>query len=134
MSCGDIFKGAPAVDAIVSPANSFGFMDGGIDMVRTLICRNLVRSSQNVGKCPGGRVVLSKFFWGSPSRSLLYIIYLQNGNPFHLPIVTPPLTATSPQSGQWLSSVSKVAIVERFDCSLEQRMIPFNCCKQCTCF
>ena len=50
------------MDAIVSPANSFGFMDGGIDMVRTLICRNLVRSSQNVGKCPGGRVVLSKFF------------------------------------------------------------------------
>ncbi|KAM7426309.1 hypothetical protein ABFA07_010600 [Porites harrisoni] len=33
VSCGDIFKGAPAVDAIVSPANSFGFMDGGIDMV-----------------------------------------------------------------------------------------------------
>lgn len=33
ISCGDIFKGAPAADAIVSPANSFGFMDGGIDMV-----------------------------------------------------------------------------------------------------
>lgn len=33
ISCGDIFDGAPATDAIVSPANSFGFMDGGIDMV-----------------------------------------------------------------------------------------------------
>lgn len=33
ISCGDIFKGAPTADAIVSPANSFGFMDGGIDMV-----------------------------------------------------------------------------------------------------
>ena len=33
ISFGDIFKGAPAADAIVSPANSFGFMDGGIDMV-----------------------------------------------------------------------------------------------------
>ena len=52
ISCGDIFSGAPAADAIVSecvlasrsdlttslctlqvsPANSFGFMDGGIDM------------------------------------------------------------------------------------------------------
>lgn len=32
VSYGDIFKGAPAADAIVSPANSFGFMDGGIDM------------------------------------------------------------------------------------------------------
>ena len=31
ISYGDIFKGAPAADAIVSPANSFGFMDGGID-------------------------------------------------------------------------------------------------------
>lgn len=29
---GDIFKDGPAADAIVSPANSFGFMDGGIDM------------------------------------------------------------------------------------------------------
>jgi len=30
-SCGDIF--AEPADAIVSPANSFGFMDGGIDLV-----------------------------------------------------------------------------------------------------
>lgn len=30
ISCGDIFSG-PICDAIVSPANSFGFMDGGID-------------------------------------------------------------------------------------------------------
>jgi len=35
VSDGDIFRGAPAVDAIVSPANSFGFMDGGIDMIYT---------------------------------------------------------------------------------------------------
>ncbi|XP_033740078.1 uncharacterized protein LOC117327270 [Pecten maximus] len=35
VSVGDIFKGAPAADALVSPANSFGFMDGGIDMVYT---------------------------------------------------------------------------------------------------
>lgn len=31
VSCGDIF--ANAADAIVSPANSFGYMDGGIDLV-----------------------------------------------------------------------------------------------------
>jgi len=31
-SCGDIFDGTEA-DAIVSPANSFGYMDGGIDLV-----------------------------------------------------------------------------------------------------
>ena len=31
VSQGDIFNGAPVADAIVSPANSFGFMDGGID-------------------------------------------------------------------------------------------------------
>src|SRR5882724_11922594 len=30
VSCGDIFD--LAADAIVSPANSFGFMDGGIDL------------------------------------------------------------------------------------------------------
>lgn len=33
VSSGDIFTGAPAADSIVSPANSFGFMDGGIDLV-----------------------------------------------------------------------------------------------------
>lgn len=33
VSQGDIFKKAPAADALVSPANSFGFMDGGIDMI-----------------------------------------------------------------------------------------------------
>ncbi|XP_033115738.1 uncharacterized protein LOC117115954, partial [Anneissia japonica] len=32
VSEGDIFKDAPATDAIVSPANSFGFMDGGIEL------------------------------------------------------------------------------------------------------
>ncbi len=31
MSCGDIFE--QDADAIVSPANSFGFMDGGIDLI-----------------------------------------------------------------------------------------------------
>ena len=31
ISCGNIFE--QAADAIVSPANSFGFMDGGIDLV-----------------------------------------------------------------------------------------------------
>ena len=35
ISLGDIFEQAPAVDAIVSPANSFGYMDGGIDMIYT---------------------------------------------------------------------------------------------------
>src|SRR3954469_11552482 len=34
ISEGDIFAGdAPTADAIVSPANSFGYMDGGIDGV-----------------------------------------------------------------------------------------------------
>jgi O-acetyl-ADP-ribose deacetylase (regulator of RNase III) len=31
ISCGDIFDG-PKTDAIVSPANSFGWMEGGIDL------------------------------------------------------------------------------------------------------
>ena len=36
ISKGDIFKDAQRADAIVSPANSFGFMDGGIDMAYSL--------------------------------------------------------------------------------------------------
>lgn len=37
VSCGNIFDPGPHMqaDAIVSPANSFGFMDGGIDLVYT---------------------------------------------------------------------------------------------------
>src|SRR5688572_14950286 len=36
ISEGDIFTGgAPRADAIVSPANSFGYMDGGIDAAYT---------------------------------------------------------------------------------------------------
>jgi multimeric flavodoxin WrbA len=33
ISVGDIFELTANVDAIVSPANSFGYMDGGIDRV-----------------------------------------------------------------------------------------------------
>ena len=36
ISQGDIFKKAPRADTIVSPANSFGFMDGGIDMAYSM--------------------------------------------------------------------------------------------------
>ncbi|XP_050392539.1 uncharacterized protein LOC126811114 [Patella vulgata] len=36
VSQGDIFRDAPSADAIVSPANSFGFMDGGIDMAYSM--------------------------------------------------------------------------------------------------
>ena len=51
------------MDAIVSPANSFGFMDGGIDMVGTLIfAETLLHCHKNVGKCPGGGGVLNKVF------------------------------------------------------------------------
>jgi len=32
ISCGDIFVNDIRADAIVSPSNSFGFMDGGIDL------------------------------------------------------------------------------------------------------
>lgn len=35
-SCGDIFQLGVPVDAIVSPANSFGYMDGGIDYIYSL--------------------------------------------------------------------------------------------------
>ena len=33
IECGDIFGGMEGFDAFVSPANSFGFMNGGIDLV-----------------------------------------------------------------------------------------------------
>lgn len=46
VSCGDIFTGAPAADSIVSPANSFGFMDGGIDLVGLILKVSFQRKFQ----------------------------------------------------------------------------------------
>ena len=42
ISSGDIFIDAPGADAIVSPTNSFGFMDGGIDLVRKAIAFHFI--------------------------------------------------------------------------------------------
>ena len=65
LSEGDIFKGGPAADAIVSPANSFGFMDGGIDMAYSLHfgwqmqerLQTLLRESYD-GELPVGEAVV----------------------------------------------------------------------------
>jgi len=75
-SCGDIFSSEPGVvptdapidiqaDAIVSPANSYGFMDGGIDAVYTYeFGEGLQRRLQEVlaadyhGELPVGQAVI----------------------------------------------------------------------------
>ena len=59
ISCGDIF--ALSADAIISPANSFGFMDGGIDLIYSVhfgwglqnVLQNKIRSCFN-GELPVG--------------------------------------------------------------------------------
>ena len=63
VSCGDIFE--HKADAIVSPANSFGFMDGGIDL---LYSRHFgwslqtdlqaVLAEQHYGELPVGQAVI----------------------------------------------------------------------------
>ena len=82
MSCGDIFKGAPAVDAIVSPANSFGFMDGGIDMVGTFA--ETFSSVTKSGKMSWGRREYSTNFVyrEAPLKVPFIDILLTNGTPF----------------------------------------------------
>ena len=91
------------MDAIVSPANSFGFMDGGIDMVGTF-AETLLHCYKNVGKCPGGGGSTEQIFLRLPLKVPFVYPLLTNGNPFHLPTVKPPLTSTSPQSGHFLLS------------------------------
>jgi O-acetyl-ADP-ribose deacetylase (regulator of RNase III) len=65
ISCGDIFD--LKADAIVSPANSFGFMDGGIDLAYTrYFGQSLQNNLQKVireeyyGELPVGNAVIIK--------------------------------------------------------------------------
>jgi O-acetyl-ADP-ribose deacetylase (regulator of RNase III) len=65
VSCGDIFKGVPPHDAIVSPANSAGFMDGGIDFIYSehfgWDLEKRLRKKLNEeydGECPVGQAVI----------------------------------------------------------------------------
>ncbi len=76
ITCGDIFSdkegpisaGAPIdvlADAIVSPANSFGFMDGGIDAVYTYQFGpklqervQAIRADQHSGELPVGQAII----------------------------------------------------------------------------
>ncbi len=64
ISCGDIFE-AGKFDAIVSPANSYGFMDGGIDLVysehfgwglQERLRNKLIQEYD--GECPVGEAVI----------------------------------------------------------------------------
>jgi len=63
ISCGDIFQ--HSADAIVSPANSFGYMDGGIDLVYSRFFGWELESSlktllvrQHYGELPVGQAVI----------------------------------------------------------------------------
>lgn len=63
VSCGDIFE--HRADAIVSPANSFGYMDGGIDLIYSRVpgrhlegeLQALLRG-QYFGELPVGQAVI----------------------------------------------------------------------------
>ena len=63
ISCGNIFE--QAADAIVSPANSFGFMDGGIDLVYSRhfgweleASLKTLLAEQHFGELPVGQAVI----------------------------------------------------------------------------
>jgi O-acetyl-ADP-ribose deacetylase (regulator of RNase III) len=63
ISCGNIFE--QAADAIVSPANSFGFMDGGIDLVYSHhfgwdleASLKALLAEQHFGELPVGQAVI----------------------------------------------------------------------------
>ncbi len=63
VSCGDIFE--HRADAIVSPANSFGYMDGGIDLIYSRVLgRHLegrlqaLLRDQHFGELPVGQAVI----------------------------------------------------------------------------
>ena len=84
ISKGDIFKGAKQADAIVSPANSFGFMDGGIDMAYSLYfgwqmqtrLQEVLRAKHN-GECLVGKCVVIPAY---PPAQKLADLQLDKGN------------------------------------------------------
>ncbi|ESO94222.1 hypothetical protein LOTGIDRAFT_161430 [Lottia gigantea] len=78
VSHGDIFKGAPSADAIVSPANSFGFMDGGIDMAYSLHfgwqlqkrLQKVIRKEHHGEILVGAAVIIPIFEGGAKQESM----------------------------------------------------------------
>lgn len=79
VSCGNIFDPGPHMqaDAVVSPANSFGFMDGGIDLVYTKYFGQEMQ--ENLRKCIiqyGGEILVGNaLVMGIPnSKNIKYLI------------------------------------------------------------
>ncbi|XP_046553882.1 uncharacterized protein LOC124263347 [Haliotis rubra] len=78
ISHGDIFKDAPSADALVSPANSFGFMDGGIDMAYSLHFRwqmqerlqNIIRTEKHGELLVGDAIIMPTFEGGAKEDSM----------------------------------------------------------------
>ncbi|XP_067675049.1 uncharacterized protein [Haliotis asinina] len=78
ISHGDIFKDAPSADALVSPANSFGFMDGGIDMAYSLHfgwqmqerLQNIIRAENHGELLVGDAIIMPTFEGGAKEDSM----------------------------------------------------------------
>lgn len=80
ITCGDIFAG-PTADALVSPANSAGFMDGGIDYVYTQkfgkqLQDRLMKLIQDFhyGELPVGQAVIIETILNDPNVDIPYLI------------------------------------------------------------
>ncbi len=98
VSRGDIFKGAPGADAIVSPANSFGFMDGGIDMadsehfgwqLQTRLQQHL-RGGYH-GELPVGQAVIIPAYDGAGRDSSVDWRQFNHGEPIEYLISAPTM-------------------------------------------
>ncbi|XP_013415475.1 probable ADP-ribose 1''-phosphate phosphatase YML087W [Lingula anatina] len=96
---GHIFgKDAPSADAIVSPANSFGFMDGGIDMVYTRHfgwqmqerLQEVIRKEYNGEVLVGQAAIIETFEGGVKEGSLDWSKY-NGGQPIKFLISAPTM-------------------------------------------
>ncbi|XP_019854943.1 PREDICTED: uncharacterized protein LOC100640713 isoform X2 [Amphimedon queenslandica] len=99
ISEGDIFEGAPSVDAIVSPANSFGFMDGGIDMVYTVFfgwqmserLKEVIKSEHNGELLVGNAIIIPAYSPDTDLESLKIDSSICEGKPIHYLISAPTM-------------------------------------------
>ncbi|XP_038059240.1 uncharacterized protein LOC119730426 [Patiria miniata] len=120
ISEGDIFKNAPAADAIVSPANSFGFMDGGIDMALSrhfgwqLMNRlqEMIMTEKNGELLVGDALIVPtcQQFWGKSDRNSCWGAYNQ-GTPIKFLISAPTMRVPEDVSNSINSYLAFRAII-----------------------
>ncbi|XP_002734347.1 uncharacterized protein aq_987-like [Saccoglossus kowalevskii] len=136
VSQGDIFEGAPSADAIVSPANSFGFMDGGIDGVYSAHfgwqmqkrLQKVIREEKDGEILVGDTVIIPTFEGGAKEDSMDWSAF-NGGKPIKYLISAPTMrvpevVAKTPNA--FLAFRAVILAVQKHNANLKEGDIPIK--------